>query len=82
MKDSTAVPSHFSLDEWIKNPLKDVEITEDILEIDWMENSEEKSKSLKKIDEIYEEGDESYEIEWVNEEFTEQRSLTLKQRRI
>ena len=82
MKDSTAVPSHFSLEEWIKNPLKDVEITEDILDIDWMENSEDKSKSLKKIDEIYEEVDESYEIEWVNEEFTEQKTLTLKQRRI
>jgi Uma2 family endonuclease len=77
MKDSTAVPSGFSLEEWINNPLKDAEVTEDIdvLVQDWMENSEDKSKTFSEVDE-------NYEIEWVNEEFGEQKALTLKQRRI
>ena len=82
MKDSTAVPSDFSLDEWINNPLQDAEIEENTLEIDWMQNSEDKSESFDKVDERYEEVDEAYEIEWVNEELGEQRALTLKQRRI
>ncbi|NJL81479.1 MAG: hypothetical protein HC917_26890 [Richelia sp. SM2_1_7] len=50
MKDSTAVPSDFSLEEWMHNPLKDAEITEDLLIQDWMENSEDKSKSFDKLD--------------------------------
>lgn len=75
MEDSTAVPSNFSLEEWINNPLKDAEVTEDISIQDCMENSEDKSESYNEIDE-------PYEIEWVNEELGEQRTLTLKQRRI
>ncbi|MEO0685004.1 MAG: Uma2 family endonuclease [Cyanobacteria bacterium J06649_11] len=82
MKDSTAVPSSFSLEEWINNPLKDAAITEDIVEIDWMQNSEDKSESLKRIDDIYDEADEDYEIEWVKEQSAEQKTVTLKQRRI
>lgn len=77
MEDSTAIPSDFSLEEWINNPLKDAEVTEniDILVQDWVENSEDKSK-------IFSEVDQTYEVEWVNEEFGEQKALTLKQRRI
>ena len=82
MKDSTAVPSDFSLEEWINNPLKDAEVTEDILIEDLMQNSEDKSESLDKIDKIYEDIDQAYDIEWVNEDLTEQKTLTLKQRRI
>ncbi len=82
MKDSTAVPSSFSLEEWINNPLKDAEISEDILEVDWMQNSGDKSEPFDKINELYQDVDEPYEIEWVNEELGEQRVLTLKQRRI
>ena len=75
MKDSTAVPSDFSLEEWISNPLKDATNKEDTLIQDWMENSEDKSESFDEVNE-------AYEIEWVNEEFGEQKVLTLKQRRI
>ncbi|MGB3651831.1 MAG: Uma2 family endonuclease [Rivularia sp. (in: cyanobacteria)] len=75
MKDSTAVPSDFSLEEWISNPLKDATSKEDTLTQDWMENSEDKSESFDEVNE-------AYEIEWVNEEFGEQKALTLKQRRI
>ncbi len=75
MKDSTAVPSDFSLEEWISNPLKDATSKEDTLIQDWMENSEDKSESFDEVNE-------AYEIEWVNEEFGEQKVLTLKQRRI
>ncbi len=75
MKDSTAVPSDFSLEEWISNPLKDATSKEDTLIQDWMENSEDKSESFDEVNE-------AYEIEWVNEEFGEQKALTLKQRRI
>ncbi|MGB3642201.1 MAG: Uma2 family endonuclease [Rivularia sp. (in: cyanobacteria)] len=82
MKDSTAVPSSFSLEEWINNPLKDAEISEDILEVDWMQNSGDKSEPFDSINDTYEEAGEAYEIEWVNEELGEQRTLTLKQRRI
>ena len=82
MKDSTAVPSDFSLEEWIHNPLKDAEITQDFLIQDWMENSEDKSKSFDKLDRTYEEVEEIYEIEWVNEQLGEQKALTLKQRKI
>lgn len=82
MKDSTAVPSSFSLEEWINNPLKDAQISEDIVEVDWMQNSSDKSEPFDQIHDTYAEVDEAYDIEWVNEELGEQKTLTLKQRRI
>lgn len=75
MKDYIAVSSDFSLEEWINNPLEDAAIKQDILVQDWMENSEEKSESFDETDDIY-------DIEWVNEDLAEQKTLTVKQRRI
>ncbi|MGD1909701.1 MAG: Uma2 family endonuclease [Rivularia sp. (in: cyanobacteria)] len=75
MKDSIAVTPDFSLEEWINNPLQDAESKKDILVEDWMENSEEKSESFDEIEEIY-------DIEWVNEDLGEEKTLTLKQRKI
>lgn len=82
MKDSTTIPSNFSLEEWINNPLKDAENTEDTLILDWMENSENKAESLEQVEQVYKDVDDIYDIEWVNDDVTEQKTLTLKQRRI
>ncbi len=83
MKDSTAVPSDFSLEEWINNPLKDAEVIEDLVVQDWMQNSENESESFDEVNHIYKnEVDDIYEIEWVNQDLAEQKTLTLKQRRI
>ena len=75
MKDSTAVPSDFSFEEWINNPLKDAEVTGDLVIKDWMKNSEKKSES-------FDEAEEKYDIEWINQDLDEHKTPTLKQRRI
>ena len=82
MKDSTTIPSNFSLEEWINNPLQDAENIEDNLIFDWMENSEDKAESLEQVEQVYKNVDDIYDIEWVNNDVTEQKTLTVKQRRI